>query len=253
MRNYTYNINMSTNSAFRNAYIALLTLMVSLGAVVTECQAVDALLFASSATYGSGSGDARADGVAVDAAGNVFVTGSADDNQMITVKYDNYLNVITSVTCKGPSGAHGYAVAVDTSGNVVERSGHAPYGEVMYLVDGSWTDLTESLTDYLFTGQELEDNGVMYYGARYYSPTLGKFLQGDPILDGLNRYAYCWNNPIRYADPTGLSINFGGGYVPQGYTETEKRKVMPNPSKTDEFKDNNILIGGYSVMALYRD
>ncbi|MBI9099534.1 MAG: RHS repeat-associated core domain-containing protein [Spirochaetaceae bacterium] len=38
----------------------------------------------------------------------------------------------------------------------------------------------------------------------YYDPDLGRFLQADPMLDGLNRYTYCGNNPIRYNDPTGF-------------------------------------------------
>jgi murein DD-endopeptidase MepM/ murein hydrolase activator NlpD len=35
-------------------------------------------------------------------------------------------------------------------------------------------------------------------------PELGRFLQADPMLDGLNRYTYCGNNPVRYSDPTGF-------------------------------------------------
>ncbi len=45
----------------------------------------------------------------------------------------------------------------------------------------------------------------MYYDARYYDPDLGRFLQPDPMLDGMNRYTYCGNNPIRYSDPTGFN------------------------------------------------
>jgi hypothetical protein len=39
---------------------------------------------------------------------------------------------------------------------------------------------------------------------RYYDPELCRFIQADSVLDGLNRYAYCANNPIIYVDPTGL-------------------------------------------------
>ncbi len=46
---------------------------------------------------------------------------------------------------------------------------------------------------------------MYYYHARYYDPVLGRFLQADPYLDGLNRYAYCHNNPIIYTDPTGYA------------------------------------------------
>jgi len=49
----------------------------------------------------------------------------------------------------------------------------------------------------------------MYYGARYYDPALGRFVQADTIVPNpaspqdLNRYAYVRNNPLRYTDPSG--------------------------------------------------
>jgi RHS repeat-associated protein len=52
-------------------------------------------------------------------------------------------------------------------------------------------------------GKATVGGGLYYYNARYYDPDLGRFIQADSKLDGLNRYAYCHNNPIRYTDPTG--------------------------------------------------
>jgi RHS repeat-associated protein len=55
---------------------------------------------------------------------------------------------------------------------------------------------------------------LYYYGARYYDPSLGRFVSADPgimlginlsLSEMLNLYAYCLNNPLESTDPTGLA------------------------------------------------
>jgi len=60
----------------------------------------------------------------------------------------------------------------------------------------------------LFTGREYDvETGLYHYRARAYSPTLGRFLQTDPIDfaggDG-NLFRYVSNNPVNFVDPLGL-------------------------------------------------
>lgn len=56
----------------------------------------------------------------------------------------------------------------------------------------------------LFTGKVLsEDIGLIYFGARWYDPEVGRFITVDPAEDGGNWYAYCRNNPINAIDPGG--------------------------------------------------
>ena len=79
----------------------------------------------------------------------------------------------------------------------------ASRGEMRYL-NG------ETVTDLLYTGQRFEEAlGIYNYGARWYDPALGRFIQADSIIPNpgnaamYDRYSYVNNNPLRYTDPSG--------------------------------------------------
>ncbi|HEX3047778.1 MAG TPA: RHS repeat-associated core domain-containing protein [Bacillota bacterium] len=76
---------------------------------------------------------------------------------------------------------------------------------------GTVTSYVDNITvaacygDYDYTGKKIsQDTGLVYFGARFYDPEVGRFITQDPVKDGLNWYAYCNDNPVMYVDLTGL-------------------------------------------------
>jgi len=95
------------------------------------------------------------------------------------------------------------SVVTDSTGAIVGEQRYYPFGETR-LTTGSM------FTDKLYTSQrEVTGLGIYHYGARFYSPKLGRFLSADSIVpnmanpQALNRYSYVYGNPLRFTDPSG--------------------------------------------------
>src|SRR5262249_22204177 len=93
-------------------------------------------------------------------------------------------------------------LVTDASGACVHSAAYMPYGS-----DRSGVVSCGTFTPpYQFNFMEKEQDGTSFYdhGARIYNPATARWLSADSSTkDGLNRYAYVSNNPLRYRDPTG--------------------------------------------------
>ncbi len=88
---------------------------------------------------------------------------------------------------------------------------YGPFGEVLRRGAASSTiSLDTSIADnpFAFSTKFTDwETGFVYYGARYYSPSLGRFLNRDPIEEagGLNLYGFAGNDGINHWDVIGYS------------------------------------------------
>jgi RHS repeat-associated protein len=126
------------------------------------------------------------------------------------------------------------SVTTTASGTAEPRQEFDPWGTVR---SGGVTTTTRN-----YTGQILDDTGLLFYNARYYDPAIGRFISADTIVPGsnpltvwpsdavagrvwrtqgsglvnpqnLNRYTYVQNNPLGNTDPTGhCTVAVGIGF-----------------------------------------
>lgn len=94
----------------------------------------------------------------------------------------------------------------DDTGAVAAKFSYTPFGEVLDRTIGNPAcDIPIGFAGAF--GVLREPNGLYYMNARYYDPTVGRFLSEDPLgLGGgdLTLYSYAGNNPVVFVDPSGL-------------------------------------------------
>jgi RHS repeat-associated protein len=122
-----------------------------------------------------------------------------------------------------PSGSP--AMLSDASGLVAAREHYRPYGDKLFSPN---TNESAGFANKAFDAS----TNLSYMSARYYNPTLGRFISPDPVhfvennVHSFNRYAYANNNPMRYIDPTGLE-----GEAISESDKTEKTEVTAMPQE----------------------
>jgi RHS repeat-associated protein len=94
---------------------------------------------------------------------------------------------------KASDGSIAAAYEYDAFGNILRESGsYAASNPFQYST--KYTDV---------------ETGLVYYGHRFYSPSLGRFINKDPAEEagGVNLYGFCGNNVINGYDLLGLAVN----------------------------------------------
>ncbi len=95
----------------------------------------------------------------------------------------------------------------DQTGKITQEITYRAYGGI--VENTGLPGGVGSLLDGFGNSDHLDAFGVVRMGARIYDPRTGRFLQRDPLIISrtttmMNPYGFAWNDPINYADPSGM-------------------------------------------------
>ncbi|MDO3388132.1 Ig-like domain-containing protein [Gilvimarinus sp. SDUM040013] len=133
-------------------------------------------------------------------------------------------------------------VATDSVGSVVWRwtSDAFGLGSANEDVDGDFNKVTVNLR---FPGQYFdEETGLHYNYYRNYDPSIGRYLQSDPIgiNGGINTYSYSFGNPLFYFDFFGLA--------PGDLFETRDDAYLDAKNYARSMANQKVEYGGWLMM-----
>ncbi|MBR3864968.1 MAG: RHS repeat-associated core domain-containing protein, partial [Clostridia bacterium] len=130
------------------------------------------------------------------------------------------------------------------SDTLVAKYAYDAFGNCTILQNNS--DNIADINPFRYRGYYYDiESGLYYLKARYYDPTIGRFISPDGVeylepdnVLGLNLYAYCYNNPIGIAySSSGAGFSTSGkmmsslaisGSIIPGYGSSNKGFYWPN-------------------------
>ena len=162
------------------------------------------------------------------------------DSNGVTHKYiygNGLLAVATSTGryCYHFNGIGSTVAITDMNQNIVNSYAYDPFGQIL--------SQQETIPQpFKYVGQYgvmAEPNGLYYMRARYYDPSVGRFISEDPIGfagGDVNLFAYVLNNPVNSTDPGGLAPNDKTYGLPKDFWNWYHRNIK-KPGDPDLSKE----------------
>ncbi len=198
-------------------------------------------------------------------------------SQMASYVYGATVDELLTATNSGGTvyyhhdGSGSTAILTNSNSQMIEQYSYDVFGRpTIKNASGAVLGGSAYNNRFLFAGREwLASLGVYDYRNRMYSPTLGRFLQPDPIRFGggdANLQRYVGNNPTDFTDPSGL-LPTDPHLTPDpdhpGWYRTSNPKsppIIPTPSGKQQncfgktfFPDQNIDITGDEAQQILND
>jgi RHS repeat-associated protein len=170
-----------------------------------------------------------------------------DNNPLSTITHGESIDQPLSITTNNQTYYYqrdhqgSITALVDEDNNIVESYSYDAYGRIV-----SNTKSVETNNPYGYTARVFDDEDLYYYRARYYDPSLQRFLSLDPIgfsSGDFNFYRYVENDPVNFVDPWGeaphivYGLYLAGRLIYVGITKQLIKNRLKQHRKTKVFDD----------------
>ena len=169
--------------------------------------------------------------------------------------------------------AQGDVIALyDNAGNVHARYTYDAWGKPISITDGSGNDVSgnpnhiANINPFRYRNYYYDtETGFYYLNSRYYDPKTGRFINPDGYVStgqGLlsyNMFAYCLNNPVNNADPSGhvaasAALLAGGSmFGPVGFVISAIALAVAVGAANDAIKNSSTVARDRTLLDIQAD
>ncbi len=109
---------------------------------------------------------------------------------------------------------HQGSLAAVVRGNTVERLSYDPWGRRRNTTNFGYDNVSHTFDRGYTLHEHYDEFDLINMNGRLYDPILGRMLSPDVVIQdeqssqAYNRYSYCFNNPLRFTDPSGYVVDW---------------------------------------------